>query len=250
MNRESAFLCLPQDFKNKFLIYPPKIKDITSKKNFYQYRKLLTISQEEIEDDYTEQAQKNNKEVTNFPTPCEFLLLNSYHNKDFEKLAKEAFYFFTRQEVSFLYDQKKILIGDLKTEINRVKKIEQLIFLEEEEYFDFQNELRISLGEKPIEPPNPKEHPKIKRMKAKARLRDRIKAKQGLGINFLTSMATICCMGIGITPLNIGEMSYAALGVLMQTYQEKEKYQIDVASLQAGADSKKVKPKYWIRNLE
>jgi len=250
MNRESAFLCLPQDFKNKFLIYPPKIKDITSKKNFYQYRKLLTISQEEIEDDYTEQAQKNNKEVTNFPTPYEFLLLNSYHNKDFEKLAKEAFYFFTRQEVSFLYDQKKILIGDLKTEINRVKKIEQLVFLEEEEYFYFQNELRVALGEKPIEPPNPKEHPKIKRMKAKARLRDRIKAKQGLGINFLTSMATICCMGIGITPLNIGEMSYAALGVLMQTYQEKEKYQIDVASLQAGADSKKVKPKYWIRNLE
>jgi hypothetical protein len=26
----------------------------------------------------------------------------------------------------------------------------------------------------------------------------------------------ICCMGIGITPLNIGEMSYAAIGEIMK----------------------------------
>jgi hypothetical protein len=57
-------------------------------------------------------------------------------------------------------------------------------------------------------------------------------------------------MGLGITPLNIGEMSYAAVGILIRTYQEKEKYETDVRSLQAGADSKKIKPKYWIRNLE
>jgi hypothetical protein len=57
-------------------------------------------------------------------------------------------------------------------------------------------------------------------------------------------------MGLGITPLNIGEMSYAAVGILMNTYQQKEKYEIDVASLQAGADSKKIKPKYWIKNLD
>ena len=56
-------------------------------------------------------------------------------------------------------------------------------------------------------------------------------------------------MDMGLNPLNIGEMSYAAIGILMQTYQEKEKYHIDVESLQAGADSKKIKPKYWIRNL-
>jgi hypothetical protein len=30
----------------------------------------------------------------------------------------------------------------------------------------------------------------------------------------------------------------------------KEKYEIDIDSLLAGADSKKIKPKYWIRNSE
>jgi hypothetical protein len=36
----------------------------------------------------------------------------------------------------------------------------------------------------------------------------------------------------------------------MDTYQGKEKYQLDVDSLLAGADSKKIKPEYWIRNLD
>jgi hypothetical protein len=31
-------------------------------------------------------------------------------------------------------------------------------------------------------------------------------------------------MGLGITPLNIGEMSYVALESIMRKYQEKEKY--------------------------
>jgi hypothetical protein len=41
-------------------------------------------------------------------------------------------------------------------------------------------------------------------MKAKARYRDRIKAKKGNGLTLGTSFASICCMGLGITPLNIG----------------------------------------------
>jgi hypothetical protein len=57
-------------------------------------------------------------------------------------------------------------------------------------------------------------------------------------------------MDLNLNPLNIGELSYAAIPVLLATYQEKEKYDIDIRSLLAGADSKKVKPKYWIRNLD
>jgi hypothetical protein len=89
-------------------------------------------------------------------------------------------------------------------------------------------------------------------MKELARKRDAIKAKQGSkdGITLTTSLVAICCMGIGITPLNIGELSYASIGPIMNTMQEKEKYDIDVRSLLAGADSKKVKPKYWIRNKD
>ena len=243
MSKEAIFLGLPEEFQQKFLIYPPKVKEIVSNKHFNQYRQLLTFSQEELDDEFLKKKEYS-------PTPLEFLLSNSYHNKEFEQIAKEAFYFFTRQSVTFLYDKKMILFGKLDKELKRVKSFNDLIFLDESNFFFFQNKIRECLGEKAIEPPNPNEHPKIRRMKAKARYRDKIKAKQGSGINLLTSLASICCMGIGITPLNIGEMSYASLGIIMNTYQVKEKYEIDVASIQAGADSKKINPKYWIKNLD
>ena len=54
-------------------------------------------------------------------------------------------------------------------------------------------------------------------------------------------------MNMGLNPLNIGEISYASIDVLMTLYQQKEKYQTDIDSLMAGADPKKVHPKYWIR---
>ena len=76
------------------------------------------------------------------------------------------------------------------------------------------------MGKKVVEPPNPNEHPKIKEMKRRARYRDKIKAKNAAkskeGVSLFTVLVSICCMGIGITPLNIGEMSYAAIGPIMK----------------------------------
>jgi hypothetical protein len=92
----------------------------------------------------------------------------------------------------------------------------------------------------------------IAEIKRRARERDKIKARRASkdGISLSVCLVAICCMGIGITPLNIGEMSYASVGEIMKVMQEKEKYDIDIRSLLAGADSKKVKPKYWIRNTD
>lgn len=249
MSKECSFLGLPESFEGKFYIFPPKVKEVVGNKNFGIFRHLLTISQEELEDEYLKKDGQDAND-SNIPTPFEFLLINCYHDKTLEKITKEAFYFFIKEEVTFLYELKKILIGNVEEIVKDLNNIKDLKLIEEENYFNFQNKIRESLGENPVEPPNPNEHPKIRRMKALARYRDKIKAKQGGGITLLTSLASICCMGIGITPLSIGEMSYAAVGVLMGTYQQKEKYETDVASLQAGADSKKIKPKYWIQNLD
>ena len=118
----------------------------------------------------------------------------------------------------------------------------------EENYFDFQNKIRESLGVKPIENYKLITNERIRQMKAKERYRDRVKEKRQKGISLETTLVTICCMGIGITPLNIGKLSCAALSSLMKTYQDKEKYGIDIDMLLAGADSKKIHPKYWISN--
>ena len=256
MSNVKTFLNFPISFEGKFLIYPPTVNDVVGNDKFGQYQQMLILSHEELEDTFVDKVDDKGQPV-NPPTPLEFLLGNAYYNEDFRKIALEAFEHFIHQKVTFLHDKKAILIGDLEKILLELESSEDLtsleekmILLTEENFLNFQNAVRDSLGLDKVSPPNPNEHPRLKRMKAKARLRDRIKAQKGMGISLEDSLVSICCMGIGLNPLNIGEISYASVGKLMRRYQEKEKYDIDIRSLLAGADSKKIQPKYWIRKLE
>ena len=249
MTNIAAFIGEPLNFKNKIWIYPPKVKDVIGNHKFAMYQKILTITAEDIQDE----LKKAGKEMEVYPTPFEFLLGNCYNSKEFRDLTIEAFEFFCHTKVAFLFEEKKMIIGDLEKLVQEISDVSEIIYLLEDEYFDFQNAIREGMGDKPVKPPepfDPDEDPRVRRIKEKARQRDRIKARQGNkgGISLDACLTAICCMGIGITPLNIGEMSYAAVGPIMKIMQDKEKYDIDIRSLLAGADSKKVKPKYWIRN--
>ena len=251
MSKELYFLCEPVQFKPGIKLYPPTVKDVVTNEHYGIFGKLLTYSQEDIEDEFLEAK----KHLETYPTPIEFLLNNSYHNKDYEKMCKLAFKFFIHEDVNFLYEQKTIIIGNLEEILIKAETIDDLVMIKEEEFFSFQNAVRECIGKKPIEPYVEDDNPVIAEMKRKARRRDRLKAKQaaknqGNGISLYTMLVSICCMGLGITPLNIGEMSYIALESIMRKYQEKEKYELDIQSLLAGADSKKVKPKYWIKNFD
>ena len=250
MSNELSFIGYPKQFRKDIEIYPPKVKDVIANNFFGVYERMLTYSQEEVEDELMEAGKK----LDTYPTPLEYLLNNAYHSEQYREKAKEAFEFFTHQKVEFLYEIKTIVFGDINEIIKNVSEVSDLILLTEDDFFGFQNEIRIACGKKIVEPPNPNEHPRIKEMKRKARFRDRAKAKQAAkgkgGISLFTMLVSICCMGIGITPLNIGEMSYVALIAILRKYQEKEKYRLDIDSLLAGADSKKINPKYWINNFE
>lgn len=176
MSNARSFIGLPRNFKNKFLIYPPKIADIVDNDDFTLYRHIFTITADDIKD----QIKKKEGEGTKIPTPFEFLLINCYYDKNFLETAKKAFEFFIHQKISILYEQKAIIIGGTEQVGQEIKSIEELTLLKEEEYFDFQNAIRESLGEKAVKPPEPEdpdENPVITRIKAKARERDRIKAK-------------------------------------------------------------------------
>ena len=248
MSKELFFIGAPVEFKTGVKIYPPTLKDVITSQNYGLFLRILTYSQEEIEDIYV----KEKRDLTSFPTPIEFMLNNCYHNQNYDRLCKQAFKFFLKTDVDFLYEKKTIIVGGLEQILQNLQSIDQLVTISEEEFFRFQNLIRLATNQKMVEPPKPNEHPRIKAMKAKARYRDKVKAKQmaKTGLTLFNTMASICCMGIGLTPLNIGEMSYVAMEAILAQYQAKEKYQVDIDSLLAGADSKKIKPKYWIRNLE
>lgn len=239
-----AFLALPIRKKN-YSVYPPTLNDSLNNPNFTQWEGLFTTSQEELEDSIHEHNPSYDGPI---PTPWLFLLGSAYEDKEFENTIREAFRFFLHEEITILYENQVIVLGNLEEELTKVSSAEELRIIDEEEFFNLQNTVRTSLGITPVEKPDPDESPRIKRMKAKARLRDRIKAKKGMGLSLGDSLVSICCMGIGLTPLNIGEISYAALGKIIDRYQRKEAYETDIQSILAGADAKKIHPKYWITN--
>ena len=249
MINPSILIGEPLNFKNKIKIYPPLIKEVVVNPNFGLLYKILTMSQEDI----IEEVKKKLKEGEKAPTPFEYLILSCQYVNGFSQIVQNAFWFFCKTDIGFLFEEQKIIIGNIAQLKETTTNIEEIPFLCKEDFFDFQNLIREAVGDKPLSPPvqeDPNEDPRIRRIKEKARERDRIKAKQANkgGISLNTCLVAICCMGIGITPLNIGEMSYASVGEIMKMMQNKEKYDIDIRSLLAGADSKKIKPKYWIRN--
>lgn len=240
------FLGYPSQYENICKVYPPKIKDILNEKNYPAYKKLLLSSQEDIEDEYTEMELP----LEDAPTPLGYLFVMSATDERIKQIILDAFQFFIKEPVTMLPDQQMIVIGDLTETLKSIKSVEELRILKEDNYFKFQQMLRRAIGQKEIEPYDPNLHPKVKYFKAKARLRDKVKATSKDALTLGSTLAAICCMDLNLNPLNIGELSQAAVSVLIRYYQEKQKYDIDIRSLLAGADSKKVKPQNWIRNIE
>jgi len=242
---ERVFLGYPIDFKDICQIYPPTVNDVCGNKDFLIYQSLFTMTQEELEDAYVDSAG-----ATNIPTPFQYLLMNYYQDETMREKIEDGFMKFVHEPVTIVPEIEMLLIGKSEDELDPDVDLENPRLLTEENFFDFQNAIRMVMGEKAAEPPDPDEDPRVKRIKAKARYRERLKAKRQKGPQFGTLLAAICCMGIGLSPLNIGEMSYACVHWLISMEQQREEYDIDIRALLAGADSKKVKPKYWIKNID
>lgn len=249
---ERIFLGYPIDFKDICQIYPPTVNDVCGNKDFLIYQSLFTMTQEDLEDAYADSAG-----ATKVPTPFQYLLMNYYQDDEMKEKIHDAFMKFVHEPVTIVPEIKMLLIGKSEDELDPDVDLENPRLLTEENFFDFQNAIRTVMGDDVIQPPEPEDpnlDPRIKRYKEKVKRSERMiakkKRKKGGGPTFGTLLAAICCMGIGLSPLNIGEMSYACVHWLIAMEQQREEYDIDIRALLAGADSKKVKPKYWIKNID
>lgn len=247
---ERIFLGYPINFKDICQIYPPTVNEVIGNKDFLVYQSLFTMTQEELD-----KAFLQDEHVTQVPTPFQYLLINYYQDERVKEKIHEAFKQFVREPVTIVPEIEMLLIGKSEDELDPNIDLENPRLLTEENFFEFQNCIRQVMGIEAIKPPDPEEEdldPRIKRYKMKIKQSEELLAKKKAknSPTLGTLLAAICCMGIGLNPLNIGEMSYACIHWLVAMEQQKEEYDIDIRALLAGADSKKVKPKYWIKNID
>lgn len=235
--KERIYLGWTCDFEDICLLYPPLLGDIVkiTYSKFKQYTSLLTTTQEEIQDIYVKQNIEGD-----LPTPFQYFMVLS-QLPETGKLVNEALKFFTHETSLFLFERAEIVIGDLK----------EKHLLCEDNFDYFQNCIRELIGEKPIEKIEKDIDPRLARMKAKQRLRDQIKNKQTqekMGYEFSTLMLSTCCLGVGVTFENIDKLPYATMMKLQELCANKDKFETDMASLIAGADSKKINLEYWVKD--
>ena len=248
MNSVNVFIKEPLYFLNEIQIKIPTIREMVGVKNYNHYYSIFTISQEDIWDDI---AKKNGKDpdgkpILDAPTPFEFLLINCYKSPQFKQITQEAFKFWTGEDVKIIPETKVILFTN---QLNLGKQPKDIIFLNEDNYFAFQNLIRVASGNAEIEPPKYNEDPRVSLIKAKARYREKIKKEKGNknSISLYQMIVAICCMNVGLNPLNIGEIPYPAAVELFSMAQLKEKYETDISIATAGFGNSKIKPKYWIQ---
>ena len=238
-------------YEQNIRIYPPKVRDVLANEHYGAYVNIFTISQEDIWDMIAENevGQVTGKPVEDAPTPLDFLLINCYKSEKFTKQVEEAFKFFTHEDVKVLPKSHLIIFT---SGIENIESISDLRKIEnEDQYFKFQNLIRAAADEKEVEPPNKNENPRVALIKAKGRMRERLKKKKGSAnsISLDTILIALCCMNNGLNPLNIGEISYIAMNRLIRMSQEKERYETEMRVLTSGFASKKRKsPKYWIQD--
>ena len=247
---ERVLLGFPIDFKDICQVYPPTVNDVVGNKDFGIYQSLFTMTQEELD-----KAFLQDENVQAVPTPFQYLLINYYQNDEVKQKIEDAFRYFVHEPVTIVPEIEMLLIGKSEDELDPDVDLENPRLLTEENFFEFQNCIRKAMGAEAEKAPDPEEEnldPRVKRYKMKIKQSEEIlkkkKAKEAPTLG--TLLAAICCMGIGLNPLNIGEMSYACVQWLVAMYQQNEEYDVDIRALLAGADSKKVKPKYWIKNLD
>lgn len=235
-----AYFGYPYPFEETCLIYPLTIKEIIGmgQINYSSYLSILTMDEFDIV-----KALKS-KGVEMDPSqivPLKFLIDSAQRNYPFLLELKNAFRTFTREEIVVLFDDYTIVIGDYG----------EKRFITLENFGEFQNIVRVQNRRAVKEDPPPNESPLRRKFRLKAEYRDAVKRNQRSNDpnapDFLALLSSFGCYKPGLTPEQLQKYSLFAFKEEFERNQLKDKYSLDVKSILAGADPKKVKPEPWIK---
>jgi hypothetical protein len=237
--QQKAFLNIPYTYSSVCVIYPLTIREIVAlgPTKYSSYLSILTMD----EFDIAEQLKK--RKVTIDPTKItvlQFIIDSAKRDYTFLLEVKSAFRTFIREKVNILFDDYTIVSGD-----GQDKRLLTL-----DNFGEFQNIIRVQ-NKRTVKTEPPKDESPIQRkFRLKAEFRDAVKRRQKSNDpdapDFLALMSAFCCYD-GLTPEQVGGYSFFAFREVFERHQLKDKYSLDVRSILAGADPKKVKPKPWIK---
>lgn len=234
-----AYLGLPSKLEGVCKVYPFKMSEII-KMGVTEYNGrlgLLLLSEVDIENLIKEKTQKD-VEIENIH-PLQYLLASAAVDDIFLLELKKVFSTFVKEDVLILPTFGAIAIGSPA----------QKRLITEENFSDFQNILRIQNRREFVSAPPENETPGERKMRL---LREKVAAvkkkqsqKKGEGKTLIELLEIAETYGI-----DIQNHTLYAFYSLLRRHQLKEKWDQDLQIICAGADSKKIKTKYWGESLD
>ena len=228
-------------------IYPATMGEIVDigYSTFQQYLGLLTATKPDVKD-----SNEELKAVLDDLTDFQYFLMMTAIDGEINKITKQAFQFFIRDEVFFLLDPAQIVIGP----------IEEKHIMNEEIFYDFQRILRRMYfleqeGEEIIIYQD--DVPSVRKLKMDMRRnRERVrkaKAKQAAreksDLKFSDLVGSLTINNCGLNMENVWNITYYAFQDQLKRMGWRDQFEINNRAALAGAKLKKSQLKHWMRSI-
>lgn len=237
--KEQAYVGVPSILEGVCQVYPLTISQIVSIGTNKYNERLGTLLLTEAEIANFIKAKSGEEVPIEQIRVLPYLLQSANHDKQFLLELQKAFSTFIKEDILLLPKINAVLVGSPQ----------ERRLITEQNFGDFQDILRIQ-NKKTIKEPPPKDESAIARaFRLKREARDAVKKKQqqkkGEGQSLIELFEIAETFGIDYKNKTI----FAFYG-LIRRYQAKEKWEQDLQMLCAGADSAKLKTKYWGESLD
>lgn len=222
------------------LIYPINIGEIAKigTQKFFRYLNLLTFSQEDVNEALKEMGINSEEQIT----PFQFIVMSSRF-EDFSLEIKQAFSTFIREKVEILLDESVIAIGG---ETSEVRYLTEENFSQFQQILILQNNLEKSKNEDRLNKPS---NAIAERIIQKIKKNQKKSTGDDL-VEFADLVSCLAARGNGINIFNVWDLNYYSFNDQFQRVKMIEEYDMNVRSILAGADPKKVELKHWIRSIK
>ena len=229
-------------------VYPAKMGEIIDEgySNFQKYLSVL-IAEKPIMD---KKEDSEIKELITNMTDFQYLLMMVSLDPEVNKTVKDAFRFFTHENIVFSLDPAQIIIGP----------IEEKHLLTEEKFYDLQRLLKRMYfieqeGEEIII--NSNDSLTVRKLKEQMRAnREKVRkakakqaAQEGSDLKFSDLIGSICIDNCGLNMENIWNITYYAFHDQLKRMGWRDQFNINNQAALAGAKLKKSQLKHWMRSI-
>lgn len=251
INREELFMGAPYKLGNICKLYQLTLEEICLSDDsigmdkYNYYTGLLTMDIEDVKEALAKKGVTVDASMFEDLSVFEYLLLSAANDKAFFLELQRALSTFIKEEILISTKNNIIIVG----------KPQQRRIITKNEFEELANVLRAFNKMRIKEPPPENETPMQKRFRLKREQRERVKEQQAKNndnddnIEFADLMSSLCTMNVGITAINIKNFTIYQIKDQLERAQVREKYYTELDMLMAGADSKKIKPIHYVRNL-